>query len=150
MLKTVVALTAFGATAVRAFGSIPHPHPSPFSVCNPDPNVLVWDTTPVPGELKTYRGWLKVPILHEQPSLERLGEPLGFTALRVAVQTKCAAGAKPILNVRASRCPRRAIAHGHQHSDGAPSARPRAPPTDAPLVLLCSTAAARARPTAAF
>ena len=41
MLKTVVALTAFGATAVRAFGSIPHPHPSPFSVCNPDPNVLV-------------------------------------------------------------------------------------------------------------
>ena len=95
MRAALVALIAFGATAVRGFGSIPQP--ASFSICNPDPDVLVWDTTPVPGELRKYVGWLKVPILHEQPSLERLEVPLGFTALRVSVFTKCAAGAKPIL-----------------------------------------------------
>ena len=103
MRATLVALIAFGATAVRGFGSIPQP--ASFSICNPDPDVLVWDTTPVPGELKRYVGWLKVPILHEQPSLERLEVPLGFTALRVSVLTKCAAGAKALLTVRASQCP---------------------------------------------
>ena len=103
MRATLVALIAFGAAAVRGFGSIPQP--ASFSICNPDPEVLVWDTTPVPGELRKYVGWLKVPILHEQPSLERLEVPLGFTALRVSVFTKCAAGAKPLLTVRAYQCP---------------------------------------------
>lgn len=130
-LKTAVALIAFGATAVGAFGAIPRSQSAPFTFCNPDPDVLVWDTAPVPGELETYVGWLKVPILHEQPSLERLGVPLGFTALRVAGRTQCAADAKPILTVCVPppRCALRPDADG------------RAP--------VRSTAAARARRTTA-
>eukprot|EP00316_Scyphosphaera_apsteinii_P011441 CAMPEP_0119343218 /NCGR_PEP_ID=MMETSP1333-20130426/106330_1 /TAXON_ID=418940 /ORGANISM="Scyphosphaera apsteinii, Strain RCC1455" /LENGTH=724 /DNA_ID=CAMNT_0007355599 /DNA_START=33 /DNA_END=2209 /DNA_ORIENTATION=- len=74
--------------------------PAPNSLCSPDPDLLAWDTGPELPQIdvpQTYKGWLKVPILHDQPSLKELGIPLGYTAVRVAVMTKCAKGAKPIL-----------------------------------------------------
>jgi len=61
--------------------------------------MLVWDNQPIKSDVPIrLEGWLKVPILREQPGLEMIGEPLGFTALRVAVVTKCAPGAKPIFS----------------------------------------------------
>ena len=96
-------LIGIGARAVQAFGSIPHHNT--FTLCNPDPSLLVWDKAwdaATPGGegregLLLNVGWLKVPILYDQPGLEALGTPLGYTAIRVSTVTKCAAGAKPIL-----------------------------------------------------
>ena len=99
LLKAI--LIGIGARAVQAFGSIPHHNT--FTLCNPDPSLLVWDkawdaATPVGEGLLLNVGWLKVPILYDQPGLEALGAPLGYAAIRVSTVTKCAAGAKPILN----------------------------------------------------
>ena len=99
-------------TAALGFGSNPQPRPTSFSLCEPNPEYLVWDTkqqedglvlletgVPLPQttEPATYFGWLKVPILHDQPGLEELGVPLGYTALRVSVMTRCSPAAKPLL-----------------------------------------------------
>ena len=74
-------------TAALGFGSNPQPRPTSFSLCEPNPEYLVWDTkqqedglvlletgVPLPQttEPATYFGWLKVPILHDQPGLEEV------------------------------------------------------------------------------
>ncbi|EOD06057.1 hypothetical protein EMIHUDRAFT_121369 [Emiliania huxleyi CCMP1516] len=83
------------AIAALGFGT----QPKSFSLCEPNPEYLVWDIKPEQTAWPlVYLGWLKVPILHDQPGLEELGVPLGYTALRVSVYTRCAPAAKPLLS----------------------------------------------------
>ena len=108
-----VVLLGVGTAAVTAFGSIPtgcsggkRCSGATYTLCNPDPDVLVWDDPwetartlmNAHGSAMLNVGWLKVPILYDQPGLEELGTPLGYTALRVSVATTCAPTAKPILS----------------------------------------------------
>mmetsp|Transcript_22232 Transcript_22232/g.57098 ORF Transcript_22232/g.57098 Transcript_22232/m.57098 type:complete len:665 (-) Transcript_22232:272-2266(-) len=70
-----------------------------FSLCNPDPNLLIWDsdTTQLHNGMTLKVGWLKVPIIYEQPGLESIGKELGFSAIRVSAATTCEPGAKVVL-----------------------------------------------------
>jgi len=49
---------------------------------------------PAPDDMGLYnlKGWLKVPILYNQPGLELIGQPLGFSAIRVSALTTCEPG----------------------------------------------------------
>lgn len=85
-----------------------HPPPSPsavlgplggpaYTLCDPDPAHLVWDLPVVEVDgIRNLKGWLKVPILYDQPALFGANASLGFTALRVAAATRCVSGARPI------------------------------------------------------
>ena len=78
MLKAI--LLGVGTTAVTAFGSIPtgcsggkRCSGTEYTMCNPDPDVLVWDdpweaarTLRSEGRIAMLNvGWLKVPILYD-------------------------------------------------------------------------------------
>jgi len=90
------ALGRVAPPAVHAQAVASTPVPARYTLCRPDPRLLVWDEDAVAlvhaaGGLPVYlKGWLNVPLVHEKTLLAPLLLASPQVAVRVAAYTDCA------------------------------------------------------------